>query len=67
MSIGFVFGLSGLDGVKDAVGDDGGFDGGADVMGADDVGSGEDGGYIGSGGGVEAVFSGGSCAAQENG
>ena len=38
---------------QDAVGDGGGFDGGADVVDAEDVGSGEDGGYVGGGGGVE--------------
>ena len=37
---------------EDAVGDGGGFDGGAYVVSADDVGSGEDGGYVGGGGGL---------------
>ena len=41
---------------EDAVGDGGGFGGRADVVGADDVGAGEDGGCVGGGGGVEAVF-----------
>ncbi len=47
-----------LKGGKDAVGDGGGFDGGADVVDAEDVGSGEDGGYVGGGGGVETGFGG---------
>ena len=41
---------------EDAVGDGGGFDGGADVVGAHDVSAGEDGGYISGGCGLEAVF-----------
>jgi hypothetical protein len=41
---------------QDSVGDGSGFDGGADVVGADDVGAGQDGGYVGGGSGVEAVF-----------
>jgi hypothetical protein len=40
---------------KDAVGDSGGFGGGADVVGAEDVGSGEDGRDVGGGGGVDAA------------
>ena len=57
MDDGFV-GESGLKG-EDAVGDGGSFGGGADVVDADDVGSGEDGGYIGCGGGMEAGLRGG--------
>ncbi len=40
------------DGGENRVGDAGGFGGGADVVDADDVGSGEDGGYGGGEGGV---------------
>ena len=40
-------------------------DGGADVVGADDVGPGEDGGYVGGGGGVETVFHGGWAAVEK--
>lgn len=39
-------------GVEEAVGDGGGFDGGADGVDAKDVGSGKDGGGVGGGGGV---------------
>ena len=46
-------GESGLEGGKDAVGDGGGFDSGAHVVDAEDVGSCKDGGYVGCGGGVE--------------
>ena len=53
-----------LAGFEDLVGYGGGFDGGADVVGADDVGAGEDGGYVCGGGGVEAIFH-GRCAAVE--
>jgi len=35
-------------------------------VGAEDVGSGEDGGYIGGGGGVEAVVHRRGCAFEEN-
>ncbi len=52
---------------EDAVGDGGGFDGRADVVGADDVGSGEDGGYVSGGGGVEAVFHGGCGSVEQDG
>jgi hypothetical protein len=52
----------GLKGGEDAVGDGGCFGGGADVVDAEDVGSGEDGGGVGGGRGVEAwgtrIFSG---------
>jgi hypothetical protein len=44
---------------EDAIGYGGGFYGGAHVMSAEDVGSGENGGYVGGGGRVEAVFHGG--------
>ncbi len=43
-----------LAGDEDGVGYGCGFEGGEDVVDADDVGSGEDGGYVGCGGGVEA-------------
>ena len=49
---------------EDAVGDGGGFGGGADVVDAEDVGSGEDGGYVGGGGGVEAGLRGGRAAVK---
>ena len=52
---------------EDAVGDGGGFYGGADVVDAEDVGSGEDCGYVGGGGGVEAVFGGGCYAVEQCG
>ena len=55
-----------LFGGEDAVGYGGGFDCGADVVGADDVGAGEDGGYIGSGGGVEAILHRGGAAIEKN-
>ena len=45
-----------LESFYDAVGDGSGFDGGTDVVGADDVGTGQDGGYVGGGTGLEAVF-----------
>jgi hypothetical protein len=51
---------------KDAVGDGGGFYGGSDVVGADDVGSGEDGGYVGGSGGLEAIFHGGCRSVKED-
>ena len=35
-------------------------------MGADDVGSGQDGGYIGGGGGVEAVYGRGCGTAEQD-
>ena len=35
-------------------------------MGAEDVGTGEDGGYVGGGGGVETVVHGRSCAFEED-
>ena len=54
----------GLSGGEDAVGDGGGFGGGADVVDAEDVGSGEDGRCVGCGGGVEAGFYGGECLVQ---
>ena len=41
---------------QDAVGNGGGIDRGTDVVCSDDVGAGEDGGYVGGGGGVETVF-----------
>ncbi len=44
---------------EDAIRDSRRFYGGADVVGADDVGPGEDSGYVGGGGGVETVFDGG--------
>ena len=47
---------SSLESFHDAVGYRGGFDGRADVVGANDVGAGEDGGYVGGGGGVEAIL-----------
>ena len=56
-----------LDGFEDAVGDGGGFYGGADVVSAEDVGSTEDGGHVGGGGGVEAVFHRGSDAVEQDG
>jgi len=34
-------------------------------VGAEDVGSGEDGGYVGGGGGVEAVFHGGRASVEK--
>jgi hypothetical protein len=43
---------------EDTVGDGGCLDGGADVVDAEDVGSGEDCGYVGSGGGVEPALRG---------
>ena len=49
-------GRSNLVGGEDTVGDGGGIDRGADVMGAYDVGAREDRGDVGGGGGVEAVF-----------
>jgi len=36
-------------------------------VGAEDVGTGQDGGYVGGGGGVEAVVHGRSCALKEDG
>ena len=45
-----------LFGGEDAIGYGGGFDGGADVVGADDMSAGEDGGYVGGCCGVKAVF-----------
>ncbi len=42
--------------IEDAVGDGGGFGGGVYVVDAEDVGSGEDGGYIGSGGGCDEII-----------
>ncbi len=45
-----------LTGGQDAVGYGGGFYGGADVVRADNVCAGEDGSYVGGGGGVETVF-----------
>jgi len=47
-----------LKGGKDAVGDGGGFDGGADIVDAEDVGSCEYGGCVGCGGSVETGFGG---------
>jgi hypothetical protein len=64
-SAGFL--ISFLGSFYDAVGDGGGFDGGADVVGADDVGAGEDGGYVGGSGGLEAVFHGGCCSVEQEG
>ena len=52
---------------EDAVGYGGGFGGGADVVGADDVGAGQDGGYVGGGGGVETVFHGGCGSVEQEG
>ena len=49
------------------VGDGGGFDGGADVVDAEDVGSGEDGGDVGGSGGVEAIVHGGWFALKDGG
>lgn len=48
-------GGSGLGRAADAVGDGGGFRGCANVVDAEDVGSGENGCYVGGGGGVDAV------------
>ena len=45
-----------LESFQDAVGYRGGFDGRSDVVGADDVGASEDGGYVRGGGGVEAIL-----------
>lgn len=50
--------LRNLEDGEDGVGDGCGFDGGGDVVDADDVGTGEDGGGVGGDGGVEA-FGGG--------
>jgi hypothetical protein len=55
-----------LEGFEDLVGDGGGFGGGADVVGADDVGAGEDGGHVSCGGGVEAIFDGWYCAFKQD-
>jgi hypothetical protein len=51
---------------EDAVGDGGGFYRGTNVMRADDVGAGEDGGYVGCGGCVEAVLCGGCASVEED-
>ncbi len=59
--------LSILAGVEDAVGDGGGFGGGADVVGAEDLSSGEDGGYVCGGGGVDAGFGEGRVFGEEDG
>ena len=56
-----------LEGFYDAVGYGGGFCGGTDVVGADDVGAGEDGGCVGGGGGVETVFHRGCGTVQQDG
>ena len=55
-----------LEGFQNAIGYGGGFDGRADIVGADDVGTGEDGGYVGGGGGVEAVFHGGGGSVEKD-
>ena len=55
-----------LESFYDAVGDGSGFDGGTDVVGADDVGAGEDGGYVGGGGGLEAVLYGGIRSVEQD-
>jgi len=62
-----VLGIFFLEGFYDAVGDGGGFDCGTDVVGADDVGAGEDGGCVGGGGGVETVFHRGCGAIEQDG
>jgi len=53
-------------GVEDAVGDGGGFDGGADVVSAEDVGSGENGGYVCGSSGLETVFHGGYGSVEQD-
>jgi hypothetical protein len=52
---------------EDAIADGSGFDGGTDVVGAEDVGAGQDRGYIGGGGGLEAVFHGGCGSIEQDG
>ena len=52
---------------EDAVGDGGGLDGGADVVDAEDVGSGEDGGYVGGRSCLEAVLRGRCGSVEQDG
>ena len=55
-----------LAGSEDAIGDDGGFNSGADIMSAQDVGAGEDGCRVGRSGGVEAVFDGRDVSVEQS-
>ena len=54
-------------GVEDGVGDGCGFGGGVYVVDADEVGSGEDGGYVGGGGGVNPGLRGETWGTQSSG
>jgi hypothetical protein len=55
-----------LAGSEDAIGDSGGFNSGADIMSAQDVGTGEDGCRVGRSGGVEAVFDGRDVSVEQS-